>query len=176
MRLRELQRIAGRYLEHEGGFPAFRDAVRIRSLDWPDDVVEQFLYDHTGHFIPDYGHVDLCLIEWTEEVLALERFLYIPTGAFDDDVLEYNAAHHEHLVANRNAGVHVGVRESWEQRGTWKRSPLLIERQLVDPTATGLQVLEGRTRVGVLRGRRADGLFVAEEHLAWVGRQRRALA
>ena len=34
------------------------------------------------------------------------------------------------------------------------------------------QLVEGRTRVGVLRGRHADGLHVADTHLAWVGRRR----
>ena len=33
-----------------------------------------------------------------------------------------------------------------------------------------LQVVEGRTRVGVLRGRHRQGALVAERHLAWVGR------
>jgi hypothetical protein len=35
-----------------------------------------------------------------------------------------------------------------------------------------LQVVEGRMRVGILQGRRADGLHVADRHEAWVGRAR----
>lgn len=172
--LADLQGIAERCREHGDGLSAFLVDERIRSLGWPHDVTEQFLYDHTDYFIYDYGHVDLRLIEWTEESIALQELLDMPTGASDeeDGLLEYNAANHKHLVDIRNAGMHVGVRESWENLGTWKRSPLLIERRLVDPTANGLQVLEGRTRVGVLRGRAAAGCPVSEEHLAWVGRRR----
>ncbi len=88
----------------------------------------------------------------------------------ESDLMAYNAHQHAHLVAARRAGVHAGVLECWRTRGTWKRSPLLIERRLVDPEATGLQVVESRTRVGVLRGRTEEGCFVAKRHLAWVGR------
>lgn len=60
----------------------------------------------------------------------------------------------------------------WDVHGTWKRWPILIVRSLVDPDWTGLQVVEGRTRVGVLRGRSRLGLHIAERHLARVGRPR----
>ena len=64
-----------------------------------------------------------------------------------------------------------GVAQCWETHGTWKRWPILIDRRLLDPPESGLQVVEGRTRVGVLRGRHRQGILVAERHLAWVGRQ-----
>lgn len=70
----------------------------------------------------------------------------------------------------RNRGIHIGVAQCWETHGTWKRWPILIDRRLLDPPESGLQVVEGRTRVGVLRGRHRQGTLVAERHLAWVGR------
>jgi hypothetical protein len=41
---------------------------------------------------------------------------------------------------------------------------------LLDPPELGLQVVEGRTRVGVLKGRHRKAYRVAALHLAWVGR------
>jgi hypothetical protein len=61
------------------------------------------------------------------------------------------------------------VGQHWEAHGTWLRPPILLARRLLDPADTGLQVLEGRTRVGVLRGRLREGLYVASHHHAWVG-------
>ncbi|PFG32382.1 hypothetical protein [Sanguibacter antarcticus] len=172
MHLKDLQGMAESCQNHGDGFGAFRTTSAILALGWPDDVTEQWLYDHPDHFIQDYGHIDLMHIGWTEEAIGLRQFLNMPTGASENDLLEYNAKNHAYLVGVRNAGVHIGVRKSWENDGTWKRSPLVIQRNLVEPAATGLQVVEGRTRVGVLQGRAAEGLFVAEQHLAWVGRLR----
>ncbi|MFF8281059.1 hypothetical protein ACF05T_34260 [Streptomyces lateritius] len=62
------------------------------------------------------------------------------------------------------------VGRHWEEHGTWLRPPLLIDRRLLAPADSGLQVLEGRTRVGVLRGRLREQLGVAPAHQAWVGR------
>ncbi|MFC7220366.1 hypothetical protein ACFQLX_19680 [Streptomyces polyrhachis] len=49
----------------------------------------------------------------------------------------------------------------WEAHGTWMRPPLLIDQRLLNPADSGLQVLEGRTRVGVLRGHHREQLRVA---------------
>ena len=77
----------------------------------------------------------------------------MPTGPSDGDCMEEYADDPDHWVSVRRFGIHRGVREGWETHGTWKRWPLLIDRQLVDPGTSGLQVVEGRTRVCVLRGR-----------------------
>ncbi|WP_244173868.1 hypothetical protein [Streptomyces recifensis] len=66
----------------------------------------------------------------------------------------------------------VGVRPQevglhWEEHGTWLRPPLLIDRRFLDPSSSGLQVVEGRTRVGVLRGRVRERRHVAPDHQAW---------
>ncbi|MGK5555045.1 hypothetical protein ACSNOI_25845 [Actinomadura kijaniata] len=172
MRLAEVTELSGAYRERLAGFQSFRSDERISSLDWPDDVLEQFLYDHASYepFLCDYGHIDLSAVVWTLDEIPVEEFMRMPTGASDGDCIEEFAAAPDHWVAVRNAGVHVGVAECWERRGTWKRSPILIDRMLLDPPGRGLQVVEGRTRVGVLRGRHRQGSVVAERHLAWVGR------
>lgn len=154
------------------GFESFRMNPAIASLQWPDDVVEQFLFDHGDNsgFLCDYGRIDLSRVRWDVEVLPVGDFCEMPTGASDAGCIEDFAANPDYWVGLRYEGIHIGVAECWETHGTWKRWPVLVDRRLLDLSVSGLQVVEGRTRVGVLRGRRRQGALVAERHLAWVGR------
>lgn len=155
-----------------GGLQEFRCLPRVQRLGWPEDVVRQWLFDHPSHFLRDYGDVDLETVAWSLEVVPTAMLVTLPTGASEEGLIEKFAADHEWHVRNRShGGAHLGVPEMWETHGTWKTWPLLIERTLVDG-GEGLQVVEGRTRVGVLRGRHRDGLRVADAHLCWVGRRR----
>jgi hypothetical protein len=153
-------------------FEGFRQNALISSLGWPDDVLEQFLYDHADKigFLRDYGNLDLSKIKWDVEVIPVEELIEMPTGASDGDCIDEFATNPDHWVRIRNRGPHIGVAQCWETHGTWKRWPILIDRGLLDSPESGLQVVEGRTRVGVLRGRHRQGTLVAERHLAWVGR------
>jgi hypothetical protein len=94
----------------------------------------------------------------------------MPTGPSDADDIEYFAGNHEHWIAVRNTGVHVGAELAWEVHGTWKRWPIVLDRAVLTPPAAGLQLVEGRNRVGILRGRYRDRKLVAPSHLTWVGR------
>lgn len=46
MHLSDFTAIAEVSRESGGGFTAFRTADRVLDLGWPDDVAEQWLYDH----------------------------------------------------------------------------------------------------------------------------------
>ncbi|MBD0675672.1 hypothetical protein [Streptomyces sp. CBMA156] len=146
----------------------------IAALRWPEDVVEQWLYDHgdNGAFQRDYGHVDLARIAWSLEPVTATELCGMPTGASDDGCIDYYAENPDYWAAARSSGAHEGVARCWAEQGTWTRPPVLLDRALVYPegTGTGLQVVEGRTRVGVLRGRSRQGSLVAAQHQAWVGR------
>ncbi|MGP5383995.1 hypothetical protein ACTXL8_17750 [Glutamicibacter arilaitensis] len=154
------------------GLSAFRGDMHTQRLrHWPEDVVKQWLYDHADHpaFLADYGHIDLTRVAWRLESVPLEMLVTMPTGASENDLIDYFAEKPGHWVKVRSQGCHVGVREMWELHGTWKSWPVLLDQGLIDPQLEGLQVVEGRTRVGVLRGRSRRGLHVAPKHLAWVG-------
>jgi hypothetical protein len=144
-------------------FDQFRTDPAVAGLRWPDDVLEQFLYDHGGRpeFIDDYGGIDLRRITWRLETIPAADFRTMPTGTSEPDCIEDRA---KYLVS----AYPLEVGRHWEEHGTWLRPPLLIDRRLLDPPDSGLQVLEGRTRVGALRG--CENLHVASEHQAWVGR------
>jgi hypothetical protein len=156
----------------EAGFAAFKGADAVRGLGWSADVLEQWLYDHCdqGSFLHDYGTVDLSQLRWDLEALKASDIAAMPTGPSGGDVMDEFAASPGHWISVRKSGIHVGVAQMWELHGTWKRWPVLIDRSLLVPPGTGLQVVEGRTRVGILKGRPRQGAFVAERHLAWVGR------
>jgi hypothetical protein len=170
--LADFTAIAAACRTSEVGFAAFQRADAVRALGWPADVVEQWLYDHSdnGPFLHDYGTIDLSQLRWGLEALKASDIAVMPTGPSDGDVMDEFAANPNHWISVRNLGVHTRVAQMWELHGTWKRWPVLIDRSLVAPPGTGLQVVEGRTRVGILKGRLRQGAFVAERHLAWVGR------
>jgi hypothetical protein len=175
VRLHNFRAASARSRASEWGFAHFRSLDQVASLGWPDDVLEQWLYDHAGNdaFLADYAELDLSEIRWGLEIVPCQDFLVMPTGASDGDCIEEFAENPDHWIAVRNQGVHLGVKESWDVHGTWKRWPILIDRALLSHREPGLQVVEGRTRIGVLRGRHRQGAVVADRHLAWVGRSRR---
>jgi hypothetical protein len=130
-------------------FDHFRADPALAALQWPDDVLRDFLFDHgdNGHFVDDYGGVDLCAITW-----KLETIRYATDPVYWVKLRLPEVGRH------------------WEGHGTWLRPPLLIDRRLLARADSGLQVLEGRTRVGVLCGRLRERLRVAPTHQAWVAR------
>jgi hypothetical protein len=103
-----------------------------------------------------------------EEVPAAE-FDAMPTGASEVGLIDEFAAQHRHWLAAKSR-YKPTVAADWEERGTWSVPPVLLERALLYPHGEGLQVVEGRTRIAILRGRRQDDLTAADRHLAWVGR------
>lgn len=154
-----------------GGLSEFLRAPSVQGLGWPDDVAEQWLYDHPEHvpFLNDYGHLDLTTLRWHDEIVPVDEFLTMPTGPSESDIIEGFARNPDHWSDVR---AHLGVPQHWAAHGTWLRRPLLIDRSLLDPPSRGLQVIEGRTRVGVLRGFVRIGREVAPNHAAWVARAR----
>ncbi|WP_329446326.1 hypothetical protein [Streptomyces canus] len=167
MKLSDLSPLMARRQDGGVSFARFRVDPALVSLQWPDDVLEQFLFDHGDNaaFVRDYGGIDLREVRWRLETIPAADFVAMPTGASDAGCIESYAENPVHWVNVRRpeVGLH------WEDHGTWLRPPILIDRRLLDPSDSGLQVVEGRTRVGVLRGRLREGLHVASHHQAWVG-------
>lgn len=150
------------------GFDTFCKEQVVSDLGWPENVVEQMLWDHGGteHFIPDYGYLNLKSVVWNRELMPTTLLQNVPTGAFDHGAIEEYEKFPVYWAERKGPS----VVESWKSDGTWLVPPLLISRELLKPKMKGWQLVEGRTRVGVLRGRAALGLHVAEHHETWVGR------
>ncbi|MCQ6271889.1 hypothetical protein M8J71_15545 [Pseudarthrobacter sp. R1] len=88
-------------------------------------------------------------------------------GAGEWHGVEDFAENPDHWIAVRKYGVHMGVELCSKVHGTWKRWPIVLDRDLVNPGDLRLQLVEGRTRVGILRGRRLLVSVVADRH--WPG-------
>lgn len=156
------------------GFAEFRQRAKARQLRWPDDVLEQWVFDHAGYgpFLNDYGDIDLSQIDWQVESLSVEDFLEMPTGPSDSNAIERYEADPDYSIGAHTHGIHMGVKLCWMTHGTWKRWPIVLARDLINPGDKSLQLVEGRTRVGILRGRLLRGQLIAERHLVWIGRRR----
>jgi hypothetical protein len=156
--------------DRDAGSDAFRRLPQIERLDWPEGVVEQWLYDHGHHsaFLDDYGNVDLDEVQWTLELVPLTELAVMPTGPSEEDFLNEVAIDHVHYLGVRPQP----IQDTWSQSGTWLVPPVLLDRRLLTPSASGLQVVEGRMRTGILQGRFHAGLEVADQHEAWVGRRK----
>ena len=157
----------GGWISDLSEFRRFAAHPRIACLNWPHDVVRQWLWEHGSReeFLVDYGQLDLAAVHWSLELLPARLLATLPTGPSDGNCIEAFAAHPEHWVGIRS----VHVREGWDKRGTWIVPPVLLDATLLSDRG-GLQVVEGRTRVGVLRGRLRNGSYVADRLEAWVGR------
>lgn len=151
---------------------AFWRYVQQNGLEWPDDVVEQFLFDHGSkpEFIADYGHLDLRAIVWAEEDM---------TAA---DLLRASASKHlkGRITDVSNALEHYASgygrdRWGWEDHHTWLRSPILIEGNLLRPPRKRPRLIEGHTRMGALKGYVREGsVRPSSLHRVWLGTERRS--
>lgn len=146
----------------------FAALSEVAALGWPLEVVEQWLYDHLEHweFLRDYAKLDLSAVGWTLEDLPTSAYRTLKSGPSDRYMADVPDMH-EHWTHTRR---YIGVPAAWEDTGTWLVPPLLLDLGCLDGPAGVLQVVEGRTRVGILQGRARDGLNVAGHHAAWVGR------
>ena len=142
----------------------------VARLEWPPAVVEGWLFDHADHeaFRLDYASLDLSSIGWALEEVPASELQDVRTGASEQAFLNYVAEIHQHWLSVRPPK----IRSEWEARGTWLVAPMFVAQSLLSPPGPGLQLVEGRMRVGILQGRLRDGLHVADSHKAWVGRRR----
>lgn len=171
MFLKDLVLDPERHIRSEHELHAFLARPEIEALGWPAEVVRQWLWEFGDREVlrEDYGAVRLDQVVWTLAEVPATDFDAMPTGPSEAGLIDEFAGQHRHWLMAKSRYKPV-VAADWEGRGTWSVPPVLIDRSLIGPPGEGLQVVEGRTRVGILRGRRRDGLATAEQHLAWVGR------
>lgn len=148
----------------------FLELPAVVALRWPAQVVEDFLYDHgrKDEFLDAYGGLNLAALEWAATVVLASRIASATTDPGGAEWLDQVDQEHQHFTLQRP----MEEREAWDERGTWLRAPVMIEARLLDASCGGLQLVEGRTRVGILRGRLRSENMVADRHEVWLGRAR----
>lgn len=150
-------------------WPGFLADPRVASLGWPTEVVQQFLFDHgkNADFLDQYGHLELETVEWTLDALAGVEFqvasCYEGFQAWFDGA-ERDPEHH--------LGMRPADRAHWTEFDTWRVPPVLLDPVLLRASKAGLHIVEGHTRIGILRGRIRLGQTPAQAtHTAFVGRE-----
>jgi hypothetical protein len=82
MKLSDLSPLMARCQDGGLSYDRFRVEPALVSLQWPDDVLEQFLFDHgdKAAFVYDYGSIDLRDVTWQIETIPAADFSGMPTG------------------------------------------------------------------------------------------------
>jgi hypothetical protein len=126
----------------------FVAACRLRGVDRPADVVQQFLFDHgtNDEFIEQYGHLDLRAIHWSLEAMPAAELIGATCYLDFVEHVESVASHPRWTVDQYRLG-HGDV---WTS--TWVVAPLMMRGELLSPPHGGLHLVEGHTRIGVLKG------------------------
>jgi hypothetical protein len=143
----------------------FHSECRRLGLDWPPGVVDQLLFDHGAkdEFLEQYRHLNLLRLRWElRSVRASELILCTSHKEFSDRVR--SVAEHPHWTLEQ---YEKGYGRVWDH--SWMVPPLLLEGWLREPPQNELHLVEGHTRIGVLKGLVQLGEVPADsEHDAFV--------
>jgi hypothetical protein len=165
--LRDLSRPGDRAFRDEL-WPSFLADARIGGLRWPTPVIEQFLFDHGAkeEFLSQYGHLELETLRWDLSDLAASEFLRLSVFEGFKPWLESSAGDYAFRISQRP----IDQQQAWAKSQTWLVPPVLIDGTILLPARPGLHLLEGHTRVGILRGRLRAGVANPDQtHQAFVG-------
>ncbi|MFC9234925.1 hypothetical protein ACFTZK_00240 [Streptomyces decoyicus] len=116
MKLSDLSPLMARRGDGGLSFDRFRAHSSLASLQWPDDVLEQFLFDHGDNaaFTFDYGGIDLRGITWRLETIPAANFSGMPTGASDAGCIESFAENPVHWVKVRPPRGRSALGRAWD--------------------------------------------------------------
>ena len=149
------------------------DVLTAISLPMPDDVLEQFVYDHglKGAFQKQYGHLDLDLLHWSLEHLAGSEIVKASVYAGFD---RHEQVRQQVAAAATSSEWDApclpgGAAAGWKREGTWSRPPVFLVGALVGSDSE-LHLVEGHTRLGALMGLLdIERLPPEAGHAVWVG-------
>ncbi|MDH2178240.1 hypothetical protein [Stenotrophomonas sp. GD03654] len=150
------------------------DALRQALPSTPEDILIQVYADHGRNcaFQKQYGHLDISRIEWQLDRVPAEEIVVCTVWRDFQDWFDSVAARVNAFATHgwKCVDVRADVRLSWECERTWIRPPILLGGVLA-PYAPRLHLVEGHTRIGLLRGLIAAGVLSGmSEHLVWIGR------
>ena len=153
----------------------FLEYMASVGLTVPWEVALQFYFDHRDkeEFVSQYGHLDLRRLEWRTEDWSAEVLLqvsmYSPFVRWTDVVAR--KAKNLGIEGFSAMDSRSEVVAHWENQGTWRVPPILIDGTLVRPPSSGPRLVEGHTRIGCLRGLVGIGALPPESmHKVFFGR------
>jgi hypothetical protein len=149
------------------------EVLKSLQLPIPEDVLEQFLFDHgtKGEFQLQYGNIDLHGLRW--ELMSIQAAeilgcsVYPEFGRWIETV-----AGRTRVVPQegwRAVQLPPGAAQHWQSCGTWIRPPVMLQGEVLKSNRT-LHLVEGHTRIGALLGLiQSEALPSSSIHLVWVG-------
>ncbi len=150
-----------------------RDSLKRCLPDTPDDVLTQVYADHgrKDDFQSQYGELDITSLRWEKrDFSAAEIAASCHYDRFDNwidgveqRVAQFSAQGWACIDTRPNVVAH------WREHMTWLRLPVFIAGHLIG-APTPLRLVEGHTRVGLLRGLiKAGVLATSSQHEIWLG-------
>lgn len=148
-------------------------AIKRALPDTPDQVARQVYADHgrKSTFQSFYAQLEIDQIAWTQVSLSARELV---AAAMNPNFKQWFAsvsARSSFFVEKgwRCIDVRQEVQEHWEGFGTWLVEPVLLDGQLVR-SSSKLHLVEGHTRVGLLKGLTEQSIIEAESmHKVWLG-------
>jgi hypothetical protein len=168
MRFREIMRFRRTTI---GSVPL--EVLKSLQLPMPEDVLEQFLFDHgtNGYFQLQYGNVDLHGLRWELMSIPASEILGCSVYAEFARWIE-TAAGRTRVVPQegwRAVQLPPGAAKHWQSCGTCIRPPVMLQGDVLKSNRT-LHLVEGHTRIGAMRGLIQSGALPSSSiHLVWVG-------
>lgn len=138
---------------------------RIERLRWPIQVLDQFLFFHGKNedFLDEYGTVDLTTISWICASVSTIDLMLCNVASFAQEYVDEIQVDYESWFNCRTEA----ERKNWEERGTWLMPPVIFDTDVVGGLRR--QLVEGHTRLAILRARYDRGLAVSAMHQAFIG-------
>lgn len=139
----------------------------------PVEVAEQVYRDHgrKEEHQMEYGELEIGGLSWAKKELVaadIQSCFMLPRFSVWPERVSQRLERFEQ-VGWECIDVREDVWRHWEQHQTWMIEPVLIRRELVGEEE-GLHLVEGHTRVGVLRGLLSRALIAGGSvHGVWFG-------
>ncbi|AVI63295.1 hypothetical protein MOY_00350 [Halomonas sp. GFAJ-1] len=152
----------------------YANPIRVYLPETPLKVIEQ-VYCHHGRkdeFQRQYGELNLSAIAWTSITLPASEI--IKATIYEGFMRWFRNVESRTLEFAERGWQCIDKRKDvishWSRYQTWSRPPVFIQG-LTPGVIGGLHLMEGHTRVGLLRGLVKDGvLSPLSRHKVFVGR------
>ena len=157
--------------QHGESFSDYRDRVHELLPNIPDDVLEQWVYEHRGGIAGKYSYWDLTalqfdLVSWSTDSIPTE---HIGNESYIRELT--NQASQEPIKNPRLQRLD----SYFAEHRTWPRPVLFLENTDGQHTIRGnpwygqpYHLVEGHHRLACLIARRGRSSYLAEEHEVWV--------
>lgn len=148
--------------------------IRLQTLGYPIplQVVDQWLYPHyyNDNMVNNYGWIDYNSVEFAEAELPLEKLVSVYVIEEFRDYVEMRA---QSNVFGDFMCLEIDL-EHWKSQLTWRIPPIVLDTKTLMTApkyaeiSTGLQLVEGHTRLGYLLAMKNAAHPLQEKHRVFI--------